>query len=76
MQPAKKSDLVTITVTVKADTRLSAALETEVATTLTDDGFEFSIAAENISDARARANTVLRSLIAAHNAGEAIGAWN
>ena len=70
MQPAKKSDPVTITVTVKADTRLSAALETEVATTQTD-GFEFSIAAESISDARARANTVLRSLIAAHNAGEA-----
>lgn len=76
MQPAKKSDPVTISVTVKADTRLSAALETEVATTQTDDGFEFSIAAESISDARARANTVLRSLIAAHNAGEAIGAWD
>ena len=41
----------------------------------TDDGFQFSISADTISDARARSNTVLRSLIAAHNAGLAIGAW-
>ena len=75
MQATKKSDAVTITVTVKADARLSSALETEVDTIHTDDGFQFSIAADTISDARARSNTVLRSLIAAHNAGLAIGAW-
>ena len=75
MQATKKSDAVTITVTVKADVRLSSALETEVDTIHTDDGFQFSISADTISDARARSNTVLRSLIAAHNAGLAIGAW-
>ena len=75
MQATKKSDGVTIPVTVKADARLSSALETEVDTIRTDDGFQFSISADTISDARARSNTVLRSLIAAHNAGLAIGAW-
>ena len=75
MQATKKSDAVTITVTVKADARLSSALETGVDTIRTDDGFQFSISADTISDARARSNTVLRSLIAAHNAGLAIGAW-
>ena len=75
MQATKKSDAVTITVTVKAAARLSSALETEVDTIRTDDGFQFSISADTISDARARSNTVLRSLIAAHNAGLAIGAW-
>ena len=75
MQATKKSDAVTITVTVKADPRLSSALETEVDTVHTDDGFQFSISADTISDARTRSNTVLRSLIAAHNAGLAIGAW-
>ena len=49
-------------------------METEVATTLTDDGFEPRSPRRASATPGARANTVLRSLIAAHNAGEAIGA--
>tara|TARA_B100000212_G_scaffold324234_1_gene284918 strand:- start:978 stop:1208 length:231 start_codon:yes stop_codon:yes gene_type:complete len=75
MPTEKKNEAVRVTVSVKADQRLSAALRTEVTTEMTPDGFLFSIDADSISDARARTNTVLRSLVAAHNAGIAIGAW-
>ena len=75
MSAMNKSESVTVSVSISADPRLAAALETEVETYKISTGFQFEIHADSISDARARMNTVLRSLIAAHRTGQAIGAW-
>ena len=75
MPATRKNEAVKILVSISADPRLAAALQTEVDTAETSNGFQFEIDSESISDARARMNTVLRSLIAAHRTGQAIGAW-
>ena len=75
MPATRKNELVKVSVSISADPRLAAALQTEVETSEIQSGFQFEIHADSISDARARMNTVLRSLIAAHRTGQAIGAW-
>ena len=75
MSAMKKNESVIGSVSISADPRLAAALETEVETSEIPTGFKFEIHADSISDARARMNTVLRSLIAAHRTGQALGAW-
>ncbi len=75
MPVTRKNESVKVVVSISADPRLAAALQTEVETSEIPNGFQFEIHGESISDARARMNTVLRSLIAAHRTGQAIGAW-
>ena len=75
MPATRKNESVRVSVSISADLRLAAALQTEVETSEIENGFYFEINADSISDARARMNTVLRSLIAAHRTGQAIGAW-
>ena len=75
MPATRKNESVRVSVSISADSRLAAALQTEVETSEIANGFHFGINADSISDARARMNTVLRSLIAAHRTGQAIGAW-
>ena len=75
MPATRKNESVRVSVSISADLRLAAALQTEVETSEIKNGFHFEINADSISDARARMNTVLRSLIAAHRTGQAIGAW-
>ena len=75
MPATRKNESVRVSVSISADPRLAVALQTEVETSEIANGFHFEINADSISDARARMNTVLRSLIAAHRTGQAIGAW-
>ncbi len=75
MPATRKNEFVKVSVSITADPRLAAALQTEVETSEIPNGFQFEIHTDSISDARARMNTVLRSLIAAHRTGQAIGAW-
>ena len=75
MPATRKNESVRVSVSISVDPRLAAALQTEVETSEIPNGFHFEINADSISDARARMNTVLRSLIAAHRTGQAIGAW-
>lgn len=75
MPATRKNESVRVSVSISSDPRLAAALQTEVETSEIANGFHFEINADSISDARARMNTVLRSLIAAHRTGQAIGAW-
>ena len=56
MPATRKNESVRVSVSISADPRLAAALQTEVETSEIENGFHFEINADSISDARARMN--------------------